>query len=325
LRFRYGFRTLFYPELAQYRYRLEGQKTDWTYTGTTREALFGDLKAGDYKFEVQARYPWQAWSSTAGTYAFKVKEAYWRTWWFWFLFAFVISGITFIWARDRWQRREKRLRLENDLLDMERKALRLQMNPHFIFNALDSISSFIFKKDPKMAVRYLNNFAKLMRLTLESSMEHIHPVETEVSILKNYLELEKLRFNAKFDYEIVVDEDLDYDIGLPPMLVQPHVENAILHGLKPKDGPGFIHISFKLDGEYLCCTIDDDGIGREKAKDLPGKKAHRSMATQINKDRIDLLKRSLDEDIYLNIIDKHNQQGEATGTTVIIRLPAQDF
>lgn len=156
-------------------------------------------------------------------------------------------------------------------------------------------------------------------------MEHIHPVETEVSVLKNYLELEKLRFEGKFDYEIEMDEELDFDIGLPPMLIQPHVENAILHGLKPKDGKGFLSISFKLEGPTLCCTIEDDGIGREAAKDLPNKKAHRSMATQINKDRIDLLKRSMNEVIDLKIIDKYNQQGQAAGTKVVIRLPAQEL
>ncbi|WP_421750462.1 sensor histidine kinase [Croceimicrobium sp.] len=325
LRFRYGLRSILLPELIQYRYRLIGQSENWTYAGTRREALFSDLKAGRYTLEVESRYPWQDWALSAKPYVFVVKEAVWRTWWFWSLIVLAVLGLAYIYLRDRWQRREERLRLENDLLEMERKALRLQMNPHFIFNALDSISSFIFKKDPKMAVRYLNNFAKLMRLTLESSMEHIHPVETEVSVLKNYLELEKLRFNNKFDYEIEVDEELDYDIGLPPMLIQPHVENAILHGLKPKEGKGFLQISFKLDEKLLCCTIEDDGIGREKAKDLPNKKAHRSMATQINKDRIDLLKRSIDEVIDLKIIDKYNQQGEACGTKVIIRLPAQEL
>lgn len=325
LRFRFGLRNLYHPEWVQYRYRLLGQSNEWTYSGTSREALFSDLKAGNYTLEVEARYPWESWTMSAEPYVFQIKEAFWRTWWFWTLLVLSLIILAYGFIKDRWQRREERLRLENELLEMERKALRLQMNPHFIFNALDSISSFIFKQDPKMAVRYLNNFAKLMRLTLESSMEHIHPVETEVSVLKNYLELEKLRFEGKFDYEIEMDEELDFDIGLPPMLIQPHVENAILHGLKPKDGKGFLSISFKLEGPTLCCTIEDDGIGREAAKDLPNKKAHRSMATQINKDRIDLLKRSMNEVIDLKIIDKYNQQGQAAGTKVVIRLPAQEL
>ncbi len=325
LRFNYSLRSLFYPQWVQYRYRLKGQSTSWTYAGSRREALFTDLKAGDYYFEVQARYPWQEWQMEKATYHFRIRTAFWRTWWFWTIVVLSFGSLAYLWLSDRYRRAAERLKLENELMEMERKALRLQMNPHFIFNALDSISSFIFKKDPKQAVRYLNNFAKLMRLTLESSMEHIHPVETEVSILKNYLELEKLRFSDKFDYQIEVDEEIDYDVGLPPMLIQPHVENAILHGIKPKEGSGFVKISFSREGNQLCCIVDDDGIGRVKAKDLPGKKAHRSMATQINKDRIDLLRRSSDELIDLEVIDKYNQAGKATGTTVIIRLPAQEL
>lgn len=325
LRFNYSLRTLFYPDWVQYRYRLRGQSQNWTYAGARREALFTDLKAGDYHFEVQARYPWQDWVLQGPNYHFVIHTAFWRTWWFWTLLALSAGLMAYLWLRDRYRRAAERLKLENELMEMERKALRLQMNPHFIFNALDSISSFIFKKDPKQAVRYLNNFAKLMRLTLESSMEHVHPVETEVSILKNYLELEKLRFSDKFDYQIEVDDEIDYDVGLPPMLIQPHVENAILHGIKPKEGKGFLKISFTKEEDQLCCVVDDDGIGREKAKSLPGKKAHRSMATQINKDRIELLKRSIDEFIDLQIVDKHNQAGDAAGTTVIIRLPAQEL
>lgn len=325
LRFRFGTRSLYRPDLIQYRYRLQGQSEKWTYTGTNREALFSDLKAGTFSLEVQARYPWQSWTMQAPIYTFEIQQAVWRTYWFWIIIGAALLFLFYLYINDRWQKQRERLKLENDLLEMERKALRLQMNPHFIFNALDSISSFIFKKDPKMAVRYLNNFAKLMRLTLESSMEHIHPVETEVSILKNYLELEKLRFSGKFDYEIEVDEELDYSVGLPPMLIQPHVENAILHGLKPKKSQGFLKISFVLDDDILCCTIEDDGIGRDKAKELPNKKAHRSMATKINRDRIDLLRKSVDDVVDLKIEDKFNQQGEATGTKVMIRLPAQEL
>lgn len=325
LRFGFSLATWFHPEWVQYRYRLIGQSADWTYAGASREALFTDLKSGNFNLEVQARYPWQDWQLQAEVYSFKIRSAFWRTWWFWTLMVAATGTLAYFWMRDRYRKREERLRLENDLMEMERKALRLQMNPHFIFNALDSISSFIFKKDPKQAVRYLNNFAKLMRLTLESSMEHVHPVETEVSILKNYLELEKLRFSEKFDYEIELDEEFDFDVGMPPMLIQPHVENAILHGLKPKGTKGYVRISFSREEDHLCCVIEDDGIGREKAKSLPGKKAHRSMATQINKDRIALLRKSVDEEIDLQVIDKYNQAGEAEGTKVIIRLPAQEL
>lgn len=325
LNFTYGAEELIRPQEILYRYRLLGQEDIWTQAGNRREALFTNLSPGKYTFQVQARRPGMPWGKSIFSYAFEIKRPYYTTWWFIGAILLVAGSLTYLFIRDRIKRLNQRLLLENALLDMERKALRLQMNPHFIFNALDSISSFIFKKDPKQAVRYLNNFAKLMRLTLESSMEHIHPVETEVSILKNYLELEKLRFGNQFDFEIEVDESIDYDVGLPPMLVQPHVENAILHGLKPKPEPGFLKISFKLNEDTLCVVVDDNGIGRKAAKAIPNKKVHRSMATQINRDRLRLLKDSLSDKVDFEIIDKHLESGEAAGTTVIIRLPAEEI
>jgi ligand-binding sensor domain-containing protein len=316
----------YHASSLQYRYRLSGQSNgEWTNAGKRREAVFSSLKPGDYTFEAQMSIDGVEWSTPLLQYTFSIKPPYYRTWWFISVWVLCIAGITYIFVNERIKRLNQKLLLENKLINMERKALRLQMNPHFIFNALDSISSFIFKQDPKMAVRYLNNFAKLMRLTLESSMEHLHPVETEVSILKNYLELEQLRFQHKFTYTIEVDEELDFDIGIPPMLIQPHVENAILHGLKPKNGTGTITIRFILEGDFLICEIEDDGIGRKASKELGPRKDHRSMATQINKDRIRLLKEALNDDISIHIIDKFNNQNEATGTKVVIRLFAESI
>jgi ligand-binding sensor domain-containing protein len=325
LSFSYAAQALQRPQEVRYRYRLKGQSNLWTYVGSRREALFADLNPGRYTLQVQARRPGNKWPVTSANYSFTIKRPFWETWWFIATVIILLFGTLFTLLRDRYKRLKLKLQLENDLMAMERKALRLQMNPHFIFNALDSISSFIFKKDQKQAVRYLNNFAKLMRLTLESSMEAIHPVETEVSILKNYLELEKLRFGNTFAYEIEVDEELDFNVGLPPMLVQPHVENAILHGLKPKGEGGFLKLSFMLMENTLWVTIEDNGIGRKKAKSLNTKRGHRSMATQINKDRLRLLQNSLGEKIDLKITDKYKPNGEGDGTQVLIKLPAQNI
>ncbi len=310
----------YHPEELTYRYRIKAQDA-WTLAGNRREAVYSNLKPGSYNFEAQVSRDGEAWSDTGVNYAFVIKSPVWQRWWFITLLVLVIGGLTYWYLSSRIKRINQRLRLENSLLEMERKALRLQMNPHFIFNALDSISSFIFKNDPKQAVRYLNNFAKLMRLTLESSMEHLHPVETEVSVLKNYLELEMLRFKGKFEYDIEIDDDIDYDVGIPPMLIQPHVENAILHGIKPKEGMGHLSIRFILKGELLICEVEDDGIGRKRAKELPKRQDHRSMATQINKDRLRLLKISKSDEIDIEIIDKENH----TGTKVIIKLPAESI
>lgn len=312
--------TGYEPENLIYRYRIDKSR-EWTLAGNRREAVFTNLSPGSYAFQAQVSRPGKTWGEEILQYNFRIKPPLWQQWWFILLAVLFFGGALYGYLRMRIKRINQRLRLENSLVDMERKALRLQMNPHFIFNALDSISSFIFRNDVEQAVRYLNNFAKLMRLTLESSMEHLHPVESEVSILKNYLELEKLRFQGKLEYEIEVTDDIDYDVGIPPMLIQPHVENAILHGIKPKDGPGKVWIRFYIEKEQLVCEIEDDGIGRERSRDLQKRRDHRSMATEINRHRLELLKKSLGGTVEISIKDKKN----ASGTLVRISLPAEQY
>ncbi len=323
----YHGKNLFQAEHLQFRYRLLGQSDNWTYAGNRREALFTDLSPGRYRFEVQGRLPGQEWHAVAEVYAFSIRPPFWSTWWFLSGLGLLLGGVAFFIGRDRFNRIREKLELEKALMETERKALRLQMNPHFIFNALDSISSFIFKQEPRQAVRYLNNFAKLMRLTLESSVEPLHPVESEVSALKNYLELEKLRFGDRFDYQIDVDEKIDYDMGIPPMLIQPHVENAILHGLKPRSAAGGkLWISFEREGDHaLVVKVRDNGIGREKSRELNRNKRHRSMATQINRDRLALLGKAYRSKVELKISDLYDSNQRAIGTEVYLRLPAEPF
>ena len=325
LSFNFSGLTEYQKENLQYRYRLRGQSDEWTVAGSRREAVFPNIKPGEYTFQAQVSRLGEAWSPVQVEYQFRILRPVWMRWWFITFTVLLLGGLTLAFIMDRVKRVNHRLRLENALLEMERKALRLQMNPHFIFNALDSISSFIFKKDPEKAVRYLNNFAKLMRLTLESSMEHLHPVETEVSILKNYLELEKLRFQGKFEYHIEVDDEMDYDVGIPPMLIQPHVENAILHGLKPLEHSGKLDIRFILEDDLLIVEVEDNGIGRKRARELNKRKDHRSMATQINRDRLRLLRVSMSEKVDITIEDKLNSDGTAAGTKVVIKLPAESI
>ncbi len=308
-----------------YRYRLQGHSPDWVLAGNRREAVYSNLKPGHYQFEAQVKRSGESWSPYHVNYAFSIARPFWETWWFLSSLISALGMGAFLFIRDRINRINQRLKLENSLFEMERKTLRLQMNPHFIFNALDSINSLIFKKDLKQTVRYLNNFAKLMRLTLESSMKSIHPIETEVSILKNYLELEKLRFKDKFDYQIEIDKKIDYDVGVPPMLIQPHVENAILHGIKPKDGRGNLNIRFILNDSFLTCEIEDDGIGRKKSKEIKKKKGHHSMAITINRNRIKLLKKKKGKKIDIQIIDKTLPNGEEMGTLVRIQLLAEEI
>jgi LytS/YehU family sensor histidine kinase len=198
------------------------------------------------------------------------------------------------------------------------------MNPHFIFNALSNILSFIERNDNKKASNYLATFSKLLRNTLESTREDMVSFEKEVGTLRNYLELQKLRYGDQFDFNISVDEQIDgEDIAIPPMLVQPFIENAIEHGIRHKKSSGKIDVRFVLKENNIQCEVEDDGVGRKKAWEMEsGKRSgHKSLATDIIRDRIQNLNKKLKQKIQLEIIDKISENAEATGTKVLLDLP----
>jgi len=175
------------------------------------------------------------------------------------LFALMLAGIGFLFY-NRMQLK-KTLTLQKELAEYEQKALHLQMNPHFVFNCLGSISSFIVQNGTHSAVKYLAKFSKLMRLTLEYSKQSLIPIDKEIQSLENYLELEQLRFNHKFLFTITKDKAIEDDIALPPLLLQPFVENAIIHGVIPSKETGTISIAFFIEQQHLVCIIKDTGIG----------------------------------------------------------------
>ncbi len=222
------------------------------------------------------------------------------------------------------------LRLQASGLQL--KALRAQMNPHFVFNALNSVQHFITSNDATQAAKYLAQFAHLMRQSLEySELEYIS-LEKEIDFIRNYLAInEKLRFENKLRYEIEVDEDIEEDIlGVPSLIIQPYVENAIEHGIRSKkDGLIRIHFSL-LDEQMVRCTIEDNGVGRRQAqlqRDLnPNLKRHRSLGTKITQDRLDILLRTnnRDENPVL-ITDLFDADGQPSGTRVDVMIPVIEF
>ena len=219
---------------------------------------------------------------------------------------------------------KKRLTLQKEVAEYEQKALHLQMNPHFVFNCLSSISSFIVQNGTDSALKYLSKFSKLMRLTLEYSKGSLIPIDKEIESLQNYLELEQLRFHNKFTFLIHSSENVEFNMGIPPLLVQPFVENAILHGLVPKEGNGFIEVHFDVENKQLICSITDDGIGLTESKLMKENSvtAHQSMALEITKKRLQIMEETTAQLANIEIIElKENKQ--SAGTKVILRLPIQ--
>ena len=229
---------------------------------------------------------------------------------------------------EKRKREAEMLRLQASSLQL--KALRAQMNPHFFHNALNSIQNYITSNDPSAAAKYLSKFAKLMRQSLDNSDRELISLEEEITFLEHYLYVnQKLRFGDSMEYSIEIDEDLEEDIiGVPSMIVQPYVENAIEHGLKPQNG-GKVQVTFKpMDDFSILCVVEDNGIGRDAAARLkamdPILSDHKSKGTAITKRRLDILHKSSGK-IYVKEIDLVSEGGKPLGTRVEVQVPIKSL
>jgi two-component system, LytTR family, sensor kinase len=230
------------------------------------------------------------------------------------------------------QKRKETELLRLQATELQMKALRAQMNPHFMYNALNSIQNYITSNNGASAAKYLAKFAKLMRASLEYSELEIISLEDEIVFLQDYLLLnQKLRFDNRLEYNIVIDEDIESDIlGVPTMIVQPYVENAIEHGLRATKG-GLLKLEFSLiDDDNILCVVEDNGIGREKARKMQEADQytvkHKSRGTSITEKRLEILHQSKKDSIFVKTIDlKDPITGIACGTRVEIQIPVVDI
>ncbi len=209
-------------------------------------------------------------------------------------------------------------------IKLEQKLFRTQMNPHFIYNALFAIQSYVYKSDPQEAGKYISNFARLMRLVLTNSREEYISLESEINTLEYYLQLQRLRFDNKFDYYIELDPAIQSEIMLlPPMLAQPFIENSIEHGIQHLSTRGKINISFRLADNWIHFIIEDNGIGinRSKAAKASQEVKHESLALSITEERLKLLNQSKHHKINLNIVELTNENNEVSGTSITFHIP----
>jgi LytS/YehU family sensor histidine kinase len=212
--------------------------------------------------------------------------------------------------------------LNEKINEMEQMALKAQMNPHFIFNCLNSIQEYVINSDVKGANKFISDFSKLIRSTLDNSSKKVISIEDEIKYLNNYLTLEQYRFENKFEFNIFTNKELNLaDTYMPPMLLQPYLENAIRHGINnKKDGVGLIQINMLKVYKNLVCEIIDNGIGIAAAKKLKGNTSieYQSKGMQLTAKRIQLLNKNIDEDIVVQVEDI---TAPATGTKVTIIIP----
>ncbi len=314
----------------EYHYRLHPFDQDWK-TTQKLELSYPYLPPGNYTFELKASDQRQDRRSKTLSLQITVTPAWYKTWqgWLAIILGFGLASWAYFQQRVNRTRRValEQAKLDRKLASLELSALQAQMNPHFIFNALQSIQDFIFNKDEREANRYIVKFSRLMRLFLESSKEKEIILTDEIMLIRLYVELEHLRFTDKFDYSIEVAPEVKPDsLVIPSMIIQPFVENAINRGLVNRKSKGFLKICFTLNNPYLEIQIEDNGIGRAAAEQLKrtSLKEHKSRGMQPVKERKNLLNLMEKTNISIDIIDLKNEQGEATGTRVLIGMKGHE-
>ncbi len=223
---------------------------------------------------------------------------------------------------DQKEAEKLKVNYEKKLIQLEANALRAQMNPHFIFNCMNSIKSLIQKKEDDKAVVYLTTFSKLIRTIFQNSDKREITLYDEIETCRLYTQLESMRFGNKFSYSFSIDDTIDLkSFPVPALIIQPFIENAIWHGIMPKEDGGYVNVTVKKDKENICCIIDDNGIGREMSKQNKFKSevlTHQSKGVHLTQSRLDLDNLINERHASLEIIDKKDEQGNTIGTTVIL-------
>ena len=297
---------------------LQGIDQDWKYTGTERRVNYMNLPSGKYTFKVKTANHQGEWNEQPAVFSFEITPPFWKQWWFrlLILLTIVFGFYYFIKGREAALQKENKIKLQMSELRMQ--ALRAQMNPHFIFNSLNSIQNYILSNNTIDAAGYLSKFAKLMRRILDQSKHNFLPLGEVMETLKLYVEIEAFRFNNEFSYEFDVEEDDDLlDARIPPMLLQPFVENAILHGLMPKEGNKKLLIRCSCVNSTVVIIIDDNGIGRIKNEPKAG---HTSQGEKITAGMLESLQQIQNSKASMEIIDK-TENGIPAGTTIKLILP----
>lgn len=307
------------PGQLAFQYRLDSTEA-WTSFNGSELQLFG-LSAGTYSLEIRSLARKGQTSDSA--HMFITIPAFWWQWpWLWGCMVLLVGLAIFRWLRNRNQRIKEKAQSEVKIAQMELTALKAQMNPHFIFNALSSIQRFILASDTLAANEYLTKYSRLTRMVLNPSDKTLVPLEDEVQLLENYIALECLRLSHRFTYEIKVDPALDPKrVELPALMLQIFVENAVWHGLSSLERPGQLLLSFSKEEHFLLVLLKDNGIGRKAAAERNPRRGT-SRGSQLVSDRLAML----NETVYQNqasikIVDLYDAEQQPAGTEVHLRLP----
>ncbi len=307
---------------SRYRYKLSGINKDWIDAGNSTVAPYTNLPAGKYIFVVNAANNEGIWSKNAATIQIIIHTPFWATWWFRVCCIIIVLLLVALLYRLRIKNIRRIAEVDKQLSIYEMKALHAQMNPHFIFNCLNSMKEMILTGENANASRYLSSFAQMIRETLDQSKHTFISLEQSISHLEKYIQMEKIRVDD-FSYKIKIDNKTNIaEIKIPPMLLQPLVENAIWHGLKSNQGNKTLLIELKKENNKICCIIDDNGQGITKSSSGNLKRKNESTAIANIRDRIALLNEKFDIECSLTITDKADSENHSgSGTIAKLLIP----
>lgn len=309
---------------VRYRYVMSGY-TEQAMLTNNNWVSFPNMPPGEYTFYVNVGNTHNIWNEHPATIKFTIKKHYSQS--LAFLISLIILSSAVMVGLSIFIQRQKKTRQKarEELAMMEQKLFRLQMNPHFVFNALLAIQGFMYQKNTHDAGRYLTSFAKLIRHTLYGSREDLVPLKNELEAMKYYLELQRLRFNNNFDFTFEIGNNIFTEsIHIPPLLIQPFLENAIEHGIQHLKEGGLLNLRIRQENNMVIIEIEDNGIGREASMKMHLKKGklHKSLGMEIVHSRLESLRKVIGKKISLEVTDLKNEDGNVLGTLVRITMPA---
>ena len=322
--------------MVKYAYMLDNYDREWAYYKSNHRYVdYNKMRPGTYVFKIKAANEVNQWMEEPVELTIIIHPAWYQTTLFNVSAILLLALAIFVIVKQRnksvhQKREQKRIisELETQMLQLKQKTLQLQMNPHVIFNTLNSIQQYILNNDVENAVSYLSSFSKLMRRILNNSNERYVTLTDEIEAVSLYLQLESMRLGNRFSYKIDVDSDVDANnIEVAPLIVQPFVENAIIHGLVPKKDNCFLNVRFsKLSENKLLCVVEDNGVGRkhsEKTKQEKGA-SHKSYGMSITRRRLETLTKISNDDFSVEVVDLYDDKGMASGTRVNIIISFYD-
>lgn len=306
-----------------YKYRLVGLSNNWI-TTKNLQVEYAFLPPGNYRFEVIAINLEGLMSSNPATLTFHINPPIWKTWWFITILSLLGVIAVIFYIAYRMKVIKKRHIVQNEINQYRQQSLIRQMDPHFVFNTLNSIQTFVIKNDSLASTIYLSKFSRLMRLILNNSQKQEVALSDEIDCLSLYLELESMRFKQRFEYYITLEDGIESELILiPTFIIQPFIENSIWHGIMNIEGQGVIKLSIKMEDKELLCTVEDNGVGRLKAMELKKKSKSKrtSYGISIVESRLSILSSFYGTKLRLSYVDLYDEQNQPAGTKVIFNLP----